>query len=218
MAPSRRRLLRVTASGVILGLAGCLGGDSTGDGDATTTTAEPTTAADTTTTDPTNDGTTTAAQDTSDATTAEQTATNQTTAAGSAATVAVRSDDDLGDILVDGDGMTLYMFDSDEQGSQSSTWSGGADSAWPPLTTDGAPERGSAVTADLTTFERDSGATQVAANGWPLYYYAGDSEPGDTSGQGVNNVWWVLGPDGVPKRNSGGSQNTTDGGGGGGIY
>jgi predicted lipoprotein with Yx(FWY)xxD motif len=213
MAPSRRQLLSAAASGVLLGIAGCAGDDSTGDSGGTTTGAPTTTAEMTTVRSTTDTEATTTAQDTTDATTAAE-----TTDEGTAASVALRSEDDLGQILVDGEGMTLYMFDSDEQGSGSSTWTGGADSAWPPLTTESAPDRGENVTAELTTFERESGETQVAANGWPLYYYAGDGEPGDTSGQGGNDVWWVLGPDGVPMRNSGGSQTTTEGGGGGGIY
>jgi len=40
----------------------------------------------------------------------------------------------------------------------------------------------------------------MSAGGWPLYYYASDGEPGDTTGQGGNDVWWVLGPDGTPNR------------------
>lgn len=56
------------------------------------------------------------------------------------------------------------------------------------------------VAADLSTFDRAGGETQVAANGWPLYHLPGDDEPGDANGQGANDAWWVLGPDGEPKR------------------
>jgi len=105
-----------------------------------------------------------------------------------------------GDILVDGAGRTLYMFDSDTQGNLASTCTDGCAEAWPPLTTAGTPQAGEGLTADLTTFEREDGTAQVAANGWPLYYFADDDEPGDATGQGVNEAWWVLGPDGAPKR------------------
>jgi len=57
---------------------------------------------------------------------------------------------------------------------------------------------GDGVSAELTTFEREDGSTQVAADGWPLYYFAPDEAPGDAKGQGVNDVWWVLAPDGTP--------------------
>lgn len=112
------------------------------------------------------------------------------------ATVEVRSHDEFGDILVDAEGMTLYMFDADTQGSGESACTGDCLNAWPPLTVDGEPTAGSGVSAELSTFDRGDGTIQVAAAGWPLYYFASDSSPGDTQGQGVNDVWWVIGADG----------------------
>lgn len=135
---------------------------------------------------------------------------------GSPATVRVRSHASLADILVDAEGMTLYMFDNDEQGAGASTCTGGCADAWPPLTVDGDPTAGDDVSATLSTFERGDGSTQVAAAGWPLYYFASDSEPGDAKGQGSNGVWWVLSPDGTPMRESA-TATPTDGGGGG-VY
>lgn len=44
----------------------------------------------------------------------------------------------------------------------------------------------------LGTITRTDGSTQVTYNGWPLYFWAEDSAPGDTTGQGVNDVWWVV--------------------------
>jgi predicted lipoprotein with Yx(FWY)xxD motif len=52
------------------------------------------------------------------------------------------------------------------------------------------------VTGDVDTITATDGSTQVTLNGWPLYYYAGDSAAGDTAGQGVNEVWWVVGANG----------------------
>ena len=46
--------------------------------------------------------------------------------------------------------------------------------------------------------DRTDGPAQWSYNGWPLYYFAGDSSPGDTNGQGVGDVWYVLGSDGNP--------------------
>jgi len=119
---------------------------------------------------------------------------------GSPATVHTRSHPDHGTILVDAEGMTLYMFDSDTRGEGASSCSGGCASAWPPLTVEETPTTASGVEADLATFEREGGGTQVSAGGWPLYYYDSDEAPGDANGQGANGVWWVLGPDGTPKR------------------
>lgn len=120
-----------------------------------------------------------------------------------AATVEVESHPDLGDVLVDSEGMTLYMFDQDERGAGESTCSGGCAEAWPPVTVDDAPVAGDDVSAELTTFQREDGSRQLVASGWPLYYYADDAEPGDASGQGANDVWWVLRSDGSPVREQG---------------
>ncbi|WP_206674353.1 MULTISPECIES: COG4315 family predicted lipoprotein [Halolamina] len=130
------------------------------------------------------------------------------------ATVQVRSHPELGGVLVGPEGMTLYAFDQDTQGSGESTCSGGCLENWPALTVDGEPSAGRDVTAALSTFERDDGTTQVAANGWPLYYFTPDEEPGDATGQGASDAWWVLRPDGSPVRStgtdtgSGGSEDT----------
>ncbi|MFD1644520.1 COG4315 family predicted lipoprotein [Haloarchaeobius litoreus] len=200
MARTRRTLLGAVAG--TFAVAGCLGDGGDGGGGATTQPA---------TTQPA----TTQPATTAQTTTAPETTAAETTAmdGGGDATVQVRSHPDLGDILVDSEGLTLYMFDSDEQGSGASTCSGGCADAWPPLTVDGDPTAGDGVSAELTTFEREDGSTQVAANGWPLYYYASDTAPGDATGQAANDVWWVLAPDGSPVRPSG---TTTDGGGSGG--
>lgn len=158
---TRRQLL--AATGVTIGLSGCLGD----------------------TTDAGNDETT-------------------------ESTVQTRSTDEYGTILVDADGMSLYMFDQDTQGEPMSACYDGCAQAWPPLTMDGEVTGSDDVSAGLTTFERDDGSMQVAANGWPLYYYDSDEEPGDTKGQGANEVWWVLDASGTPKR--------PDSNGSGGIY
>lgn len=114
--------------------------------------------------------------------------------ASQAATVMTASSD-LGTILVDGKGMTLYLFTKDTQGSGTSTCEGPCLAAWPPLL--GQPQTGTgADKALLGTLTRSDGTTQVTYNGWPLYYWAQDSAPGDTTGQGVNKVWWVLDPAG----------------------
>ena len=116
-----------------------------------------------------------------------------------AATVALGSTD-LGDVLVGPEGMTLYMYDPDAQGD--STCYDQCATAWPPLTLDdGEPTAGDGVDAALLgTTERTDGTTQVTYDGWPLYYWAQDAAPGDTTGQAVNDVWWVLDASGEPIR------------------
>jgi predicted lipoprotein with Yx(FWY)xxD motif len=117
-----------------------------------------------------------------------------TTAAQAAGgtTVAVASGR-LGDILVDGDGRTLYAFTKD-RGDQSAC-SGQCADSWPALT--GTANAGSGVQAALlSTATQADGSSQVTYDGRPLYYFAGDAKPGDVNGQGVGDVWFVLTADG----------------------
>jgi predicted lipoprotein with Yx(FWY)xxD motif len=88
--------------------------------------------------------------------------------------------------------MTLYIRTSDPAGGSSCT--GGCASAWPPLTVAAGmqPLAVTEVTGTLATFARSDGSLQVTYNGRALYYYAADTKPGDTSGQGVGGVWFVA--------------------------
>lgn len=110
--------------------------------------------------------------------------------------VLMTADSSLGEIVVDGEGLTVYMFDSDTQGSGTSTCEGECATNWPAVTTDSDAPEVEGVTGEVGTITGVDGATQVTLNGWPLYYFAGDSAAGDTNGQGVNDVWWVLTPAG----------------------
>ncbi|MFB6137241.1 MAG: hypothetical protein ABEJ42_02725 [Halobacteriaceae archaeon] len=65
-----------------------------------------------------------------------------TAGSGGAATVAVAAHPDLGEILVDGDGLTLYMFDADDRGAGTSSCTDGCRQSWPPLTAEGDPAAG----------------------------------------------------------------------------
>ena len=100
----------------------------------------------------------------------------------------------LSQFLVDGQGLTVYLFTSDTQGSDSSTCDEECLAIWPAvLTGDDAVAGGSADGSLLGSFERaDDLGTQVTYNGWPLYYFAEDSAAGDVGGQGSFGVWWVL--------------------------
>ncbi|MGD0751228.1 MAG: hypothetical protein ABSA23_07450 [Anaerolineales bacterium] len=66
--------------------------------------------------------------------------------------------------------------------------------------TSGAPTAGTGVTASmLGTTKRTDGTTQVTYNGWPLYYWVNDKVAGDTTGENVQNVWFVITPGGAKK-------------------
>jgi predicted lipoprotein with Yx(FWY)xxD motif len=96
-------------------------------------------------------------------------------------TVAVASTN-LGEVLVDAKGRTLYVFTKDK-GDQS-VCSGKCAAAWPALTVTGAATPGTGVQASLLSTSKQ------------VYYFAGDKAPGDTKGQGLNDVWWVVRGDG----------------------
>ena len=115
--------------------------------------------------------------------------------AGAGATVAV-AESDLGQILTDADGNTIYFFANDTEGVSNCTEDCLA--AWPAVEVTGTATAGDGVTAELGTFTRDDGMVQLTVNGFPAYFYAADSAPGDTTGQGVGDVWWVFGADGEP--------------------
>jgi predicted lipoprotein with Yx(FWY)xxD motif len=105
---------------------------------------------------------------------------------------------DLGKILVDGKGRTLYLFEADK--GTKSACDGACAAVWPPLTTAGRPHAGPGVAAaKLGTAKRDDGSTGVTYNGHPLYTFEGDASPGQTTGQGSDGFgaeWYVLGSTG----------------------
>ena len=96
--------------------------------------------------------------------------------------------------LVGPTGLTLYLFANDTEGA--SNCSGQCLENWPALTTPEDLEPSAAGGADgaLGTITRDDGAIQVTYDGLPLYYYVGDSVPGDTTGDGVGGVWSLATP------------------------
>ena len=102
----------------------------------------------------------------------------------------------FGQILVDGQGRALYLFAADK--TKDSTCYDACATAWPPMLAD----KGATIdamhgaTASLSgTTTRKDGTVQVTYNGHPLYYFAGDTKPGDTTGQNINQFgaeWYVL--------------------------
>jgi predicted lipoprotein with Yx(FWY)xxD motif len=135
------------------------------------------------------------------------------TASGQAATLGV-SNTGLGQVLVNSEGRTLYLFKAD-QGTKS-VCTGECASAWPPLIANGKPTVGSGANASLVgTSTRSEGNTQVTYSGHPLYLFAQDKKAGETNGQGVSAfgaAWFALNSSG---NQVSGSSSSTGGGGGG---
>ncbi len=75
-----------------------------------------------------------------------------------------------------------------------------ASTNWPFVTTDSVTPEVKGVTGTVGTIDTPDGKKQVTLNGWPLYYFAGDSKPGDTNGQGVGGI--LVGPEPPPETRS----------------
>jgi predicted lipoprotein with Yx(FWY)xxD motif len=105
-----------------------------------------------------------------------------------------QGDTELGTVLVDAEGLTLYGLTDDTDGV--STCDGACAEAWPPLTVDGSDLPAGLDSELFSVVERSDGTFQLKAAEWPLYRFAGDAAPGDTNGQGSGGVWFAVAPDG----------------------
>ena len=119
-------------------------------------------------------------------------------AGGAAAATVTIGSNKLGHVLTDGAGYTLYLFKAD-QGSASSCYSSCA-SVWPPDTATGAAgTTGGAAARLLSTTTRSDGTRQLTYGGHPLYRYVGDTQPGQSNGQGLNQFgaeWYAVAANG----------------------
>lgn len=105
----------------------------------------------------------------------------------------------VGTYLTGASGRALYVWMADSKGR--SSCAGTCASLWPPLRANSMPKvAGGASAADISLISRSDGTKQVAYKGRPLYYYAGDTGPGMTNGQGSNGFgakWWLIGTSGA---------------------
>lgn len=105
----------------------------------------------------------------------------------------VASHPEYGEYLVDAYGRSLYLFTVDE-GSTSNCYDV-CEQNWPVLR--GTPRAAEGLTGTVGTTMRADGTTQVTYQGVPLYYWVADQVPGDVTGQGVGDVWFLVAPDGT---------------------
>jgi predicted lipoprotein with Yx(FWY)xxD motif len=117
----------------------------------------------------------------------------------------------LGRVLVDSHGKTLYLWAHDK--SAKSTCNGDCAAYWPPLLTRGKPiAAGGAKASLLGTSRRSDGRTQVTYAGHPLYYFVQDHKPGQTTGEGLTGFggrWDPVSGAGIAVR--GRSDSSSDG-------
>ena len=110
-----------------------------------------------------------------------------------------------GEYLVGPDGFALYLFKADQQGTggtaAASVCEGDCLATWPALLTVGEPPptSGAVQAALVGTIPRSDGTVQVTYNGWPLYFFAEDIQPGDINGHDIESFgedWYLIGPNG----------------------
>jgi predicted lipoprotein with Yx(FWY)xxD motif len=117
------------------------------------------------------------------------------------ARVDVAEKDPFGEYITDAGGMSLYMFEADTRGQESTCYDACAE-AWPPMTVEDAAQATAGEDANealVGTIERRDGELQLTYGGWPLYYFARDQQPGDTTGQDVEGFgaeWYLVSPAG----------------------
>ncbi|WP_375384333.1 hypothetical protein [uncultured Microbacterium sp.] len=124
--------------------------------------------------------------------------------AARAASLSTIEIDGLGDVLVDGKGSVLYVFEPDQASAVTCTFT--CTTNWPPL--DAVAESTPAATGGvdaglLATLPNPGGGEVITYNGWPLYRYDADRSPGDARGQATTlngGAWYVMAPDGEPIR------------------
>jgi predicted lipoprotein with Yx(FWY)xxD motif len=119
------------------------------------------------------------------------------TSAKAAPTLAVRTTN-LGKVIVDSKGRTLYAFGHDRKNV--SRCSGACATNWPPATAPSKRTVGAGVSkSKLKAITRSDGSKQLSYNGHPLYRFIGDHKKGDVNGQGINafgGIWNVVAPSG----------------------
>ena len=106
--------------------------------------------------------------------------------------VKVAKKDGVGSYLTDINGMTLYYFKKDSAGK--SACEGPCVQNWPLYYRETVAPKDGLTAGDFGMITRTDGKKQTTYKGMPLYYFFKDKKPGDTLGQGVKDVWYVVNP------------------------
>lgn len=104
----------------------------------------------------------------------------------------------VGKYLTDTEGMTLYWFKTDSPGH--STCAGGCVSNWPVFFREKVASPAGLAADEFGTITREDGARQTTFRGYPLYYYKGDIKAGETKGNGMMDLWYVVKPGNFPPK------------------
>ena len=117
-------------------------------------------------------------------------------AIGSHHAIKIQDKAGIGKYLTDTEGKTLYWFTKDALGK--SSCNGPCLEKWPIYYRDKVAAPKGIKGKDFGTITRDDGKKQTTFRGYPIYYWVNDKQAGETSGQGVNDVWYVFNPDNFP--------------------
>lgn len=120
------------------------------------------------------------------------------TATGMHHAVTIQQKEGVGKYLTDTEGKALYWFKKDASGK--SACSGPCLEKWPLYYRETVAAPKETKQEDFGTITREDGKKQTTFRGYPLYYWVNDKQPGDTTGQAVNNVWFVINPDNFPPK------------------
>jgi len=110
-----------------------------------------------------------------------------------AANLQIGFTEELGPFLTDAEGMTVYLFLKDETAGQSACYDD-CSAALPPVPAADGMVLPPGISGTVSAIDRTDGSQQMTYNDIPLYYYATDTKPGDTTGQDVGDVWYVVTP------------------------
>lgn len=104
----------------------------------------------------------------------------------------------LGTVVIDGAGWTLYRFDGDSAEPPTATCTDACADAWPPVLAEpGSPLQVEGVDeAEVGTVTRPDGGVQITIGGWPVYRYGAETAPGGTAGHGTDDAWFAVTPEG----------------------
>jgi predicted lipoprotein with Yx(FWY)xxD motif len=121
----------------------------------------------------------------------------------------------VGTVLTNAKGFTLYWFAKDTP--TTSACSGACAGAWPPVIGQPVAAAGVTLSGKLGTIKRSDGSTQATYEGHPLYTYAGDTAPGQVSGNDINGfgaLWYATMASGTAATDAQPSSSSSSSGGG----
>lgn len=102
----------------------------------------------------------------------------------------------LGAVVTDGSGRTLYVFGEDTSNPAKSNCDGACAALWPPVWAGSGTPQLNGIQAEAGTVVRSDGTKQLTLGGLPVYLYTKDTKAGDTNGQGIRGKWWAISPAG----------------------